>query len=310
MTFDFIPVLCLKFATQLNSPENIFVTRTSESSHFYADPSLEKKTAGTCDLFIVVEKNAVQMALKERRSGSLLAFELIPAKDKKESWKDLLENVSAQSKVLRNYEFLKVTACIMSPEFTLVPEALFKAGDEEIYFRKNYPVSENLTIRAQHVQSFKLNIVFGIEKDLEKELNHLFQDPQLFHLSQALLAGISMQLKVEAGKQLWLNIRRNKIDIIVSENRKLLLINSYSWQTNEDILYFTLFVCEQLELNPEKFPLTVTGEIENNSALQRLLENYIKSVRIPERPASLAFVLDVDVPFHYYAMLYNLSLCE
>lgn len=310
MTFDFIPLLCTQISAALNSPENIFVTRTIESSHFYADPSLEKKTAGTCDLFMVVEKNAVQLALKERRSGSLLAFELIPAKDKKESWKDLLENVSAQSKVLRNYEFLKVTACIMSPEFTLVPEALFKVGDEEVYFRKNFPSSDNLVIKSQHDQKFKLNIVFGIEKDLEKELNHLFQDPQLFHYSQALLAGISMQLKADAGKQIWLNVRQNKMDIVVSENKKLLLINSYSWQTNEDILYYTLFVCEQLELNPEKFHLTVTGEIEIGSALHQLLENYIKTVRIPERPKSIAFVLDVDVPFHYYAMLYNLSLCE
>lgn len=309
MAFYF--VLCPQIFS-LNSPENIFITRTSDTPLFFADPSLEANKAGTCDLFILVEKPAIQLALKERRSGNLLAFEVLPVADKKQSgWKEILENTSAHSKLLRSYEFIKVTAGIISPEFTLVPEALFKPGDENIYFRKNFSSSVETIIRAQHVPSFHLYTIFGIENELEKELNHLFQDPQLWHYSQAFLTGIGMKMKADAGKQLWLNIRPEKIDIVVSENKKLLLMNSYSWQTNEDVLYFTLFVCEQLELNPEKFPMSVTGDIEMGSALYQLLNNYVRNISIPEKPSSLSFALAADdLPFHHYAMLYNLALCE
>ena len=304
-------VLCTQIFA-LNSPENIFITRTSETPLFFADRTLEAKTAGTCDLFILIDKQVIQLALKERRSGNLLALEIIPSIDKKlNDWKELLENTSAHSRLLRNYEFLKVTAGIMSPEYTLVPEALFKPGDEITYFEKNYPAVVDTSIHAQHVSSFHLYTIFGIEKELEKEINHLFQDPQLWHYSQAFLSGIGLLMKTDSGKQFCLNIRTNKIDIVVSENKKLLLLNSYSWQTNEDVLYFTLFVCEQLELNPDKFLLTVTGDIEERSALFKLLSKYIRNINIPEQPSSLSNAYpENDLPFHHYAMLYNLTLCE
>ena len=294
------------------SNENIFITPPSEASLFFADPALEAKTAGTCDLYMQLEKTSIQLALKERRSGNLIALEIIPASDNKQtSWKELLENTSAHSKLLRNYEFLKVTAGIMSQEFTLVPESLFKSGDENIYYHKNFPSDSGSVVRAQFVPSFHLYTIFSLEKELENELNHLFQDPQLWHYSQAFLASVSLKMKTDAGKQLWLNIRNNKIDIVVSENRSLLLMNSFSWQTNEDVLYFTLFVCEQLELNPDKFPMIVTGIIEVEFALFQLLNKYIRNISIAEQPSnlSLAFESD-DLPFHRYAMLFNLALCE
>lgn len=294
----------------MSSTQNIFVTRSTEKNHFFADESLENKTAGTCDLFLLIEKSALQMALKERRSGSLLAFEFFPAKDKKDNWKYLLEEVSAQGKILRNYEFQKVTAGIMSPEFTLVPEALFKPGDEEIYFKKNFPASVNISVKAQQVPAFHLYTIFGLEKDLEKELNHLFQDPLILHYSQALLSGISANLKQETGKQIWLNVREHKIDLVVSENKKLILLNSFSWQTHEDILYYTLFACEQLEMNPDKLQMTVTGDIESESSLHKFLLNYLRDIKIPVQPSSISFLIDVDMPFHYYTILYYLSMCE
>ena len=111
----------------MHSPENIFITPTSDTPLFFSHPSLEAKTAGTCDLFIQIEKPAIQLALKERRSGNLLALEILPTFDKKHTgWKEQLENTSAHSRLLRNYEFLKVTAGIMSPEFTLVPGSIIQ----------------------------------------------------------------------------------------------------------------------------------------------------------------------------------------
>jgi hypothetical protein len=296
----------------VNSTENIFLTRSTDTPVFFADPSLDNKTAGSCDLFLLVEKSAVQLALKERRTGSVLALEVIPGSDKKQSdWKQLLENVSANSRILRSYEFSKVTVGITTQEYTLVPEALFKPGDENVYFRKNFSSSMNLVVKAQFVPSFHLYILFGIDQELEKELNHLFQDPQLFHYTVAFLAGPGINRKADSGKQMWMNIHQNKMDIVILENKKLLLMNSFSWQTNEDVLYYSLYVCEQLELNPEKLLLSITGEIEAGSTLVQLIGNYFRNVNIPNKPSSLTFALTTpELSFHKYALLYNLALCE
>ena len=291
--------------------ENIFQTAKTEEPLFYADHSLETKSSGTCDLLIIVEKKVVQLALKERRSGRLLAVEIMPGNKQKDGWKQELENITAHSRLLRNYEFSKVTAGISSNEYTLVPDALFRKGDENIYFRKNFPSGTDNNIHAEFIPSFHLYTVFSIDRELESELNHLFQDPKLWHFSQAILTGLSLQMKTDIGHQMLLNIHDNSIDIVVTENKKLILMNTFSWQTNEDILYYTLFICEQLELNPEKIPLTVTGEIDADSALYTFLYKYIRTIVFPEKPSSLLNIFnDSGLPFHKYSTLYSFSLCE
>ena len=292
--------------------ENIFLNpAVSSGPAFYADPSLDAKTAGTCDLFMTLEKHSIQLALKERRSGRLLAVEIISGKSNENDWKQLLENITANSRMLRNYEFSKVTACITSPEYTLVPESLYKPGDEIIYFRKNYAFLSDKIIRAQQVPSFHLYSIFAVDHELEKELKHLFQDPRIWHISQALLAGIALQMKSETGKPVLLNKRGNQIDLLVSEKKKLLFLNSFVFTTNEDILYNLLFICEQLKINPDKDPLMVTGEIEADSAIYMLLYKYFRTVIFPEKPSSLLNIFtDGGLPFHKYSTLYNFSLCE
>jgi hypothetical protein len=295
----------------ISSSENIFQTEKKDDVLFYADHSLEEKTSGTCDLLLIVEKQTVQLALKERRSGRLLAVEIIPGLKKSESWKQELENVTAHSRLLRNYEFSKVTAGITSQEYTLVPDALFRKGDETMYFRKNFPSRPDSNIHAEFIPSFHLYTVFSVERELEIELNHLFQDPRLWHSSQAILSGLALQTKTDTGKQILLNVHGNCMDIVVTENKKLILMNTFQWQTHEDIIYYTLFICEQLELSPEKIPLTVTGEIDADSPLYTLLYKYLRSVIFPEKPSSLLNIFnDSGLPFHKYATLYSFSLCE
>ena len=293
------------------STENLFQTRTPANSLFYVDQPLSTKSAGVCDLLMLIDKPAIQLALKERRTGKLLALEFFDVSEMKENgWKVIMEYVSSQSKILRNYEFGKVNACIISTEYTLVPESLFRPGDEMIYFKKNFSFSPLSVVRYQHISSNHLYSVFGVDKELQAELYHLFQDPQLLHHSQALMEGAPVLLRKESGKRMWLNVHRNKMDVVVMDNKKLLLMNSFQWAVSEDVLYFTLFICEQLEINPDTLNLIVTGEIETGSALYLLLYKYIRNIGLPNKPSLLSSFPPADLPFHHYSLLYNLSLCE
>jgi hypothetical protein len=292
----------------MNSSENVFATRNLRDAVFITDPALEDRPV--CDLLILIHKHSVQLALKERRSGRMLALEVIHAEVKKfEGWRNFLENISASSKILRNHEFRQVFAGLISTEYTLIPEALYRKDDEIVYFKKNFTESFRYNIHCQKNQQNHLYIAYGTEPELEAELSHLFQDPQIWHHSQALLAGFTGQSSTD--KDVWLQVHRETMDIIVSENRKLLLMNSFQWQTNEDVLYYILFVCEQVGVNTEKCTLTITGEIIEGSALYILLYNHFQNVKLPVRPSGVpvSFAKN-ELPFHEYALMYNFSLCE
>ena len=293
----------------MNSSENVFVLRNPRDAVFMTDPALDARPI--CDLLLLIHKHCIQLALKERRSGRILALEVIHADVKKFSgWRMFLENVSTSSKILRNYEFRQVYAGLISNEYTLIPEALYKTGDEVIYFKKNFSESFRYNIHCQKNLQNHLYIAFGTEPELETELQHLFQDPQIWHHSQALMAGFAGH-SVAQDKNLWLQIHRETLDIVISENRKLIFVNSFQWQSNEDILYYLLFVCEQIGVNTEKCLLTITGEIIEGSALYIMLFNHFINVQLPSRPNNVSSSFSQDeLPFHEYALMYNFSQCE
>jgi hypothetical protein len=260
-------------------------------------------------LLILIHKHSVQLGLKERRSGRMLALEVIHSQGKKfEGWRSFLENISATSKILRNHEFRQVYAGLISNHYTLIPEALYRKEDELIYFKKNFTEAFRYNVHCLNNQQNHLYIAYGAEPELEAELNHLFQDPQIWHHSQALLTGFPAS---GSDKQVWLQIHHELMDIVISENRKLLFMNSFQWQTNEDVLYYLLFVCEQLEVNPEKCLLTITGEIIEGSAIYLLLYNHFQTIKFPAKPSSVSSSFaNSDFPFHEYALMFNFSLCE
>jgi hypothetical protein len=292
-------------------PENIF-TATSDALILITDPSLDAKTAGLCDLLVLIEDASIQFALLEKRSNQFLALEVFrhASNETNTAPKDLLSSAAGKSKLLRNYEFSKARIGITSSQYTLVPEALHRPGDEASYFHLNFRNVGNTTVYPAHISSFHLYSIFGIDADLQKSILHLFQEPKLLHHSESVLSDLSLRLRTDAGKQVWLNVRESGIDVCVTDGRKLILLNSFERHNNEDTLYYVLFTYEQLGLDPESTPLNLSGEIEQDSALYNLLYNYIRNLRFAERLHLLSFSpVFSRIPSHFYSTLFSLAVC-
>jgi len=291
-----------------NLSQNIFLS-TGRTDAFYVHPSLESRLAGTCDLFFLLNIHGSQLCLRERRSGRILAVEMITTAPDRQGWKQSLTHTSTSSRILKQLEFSRVTVAVSSPEYTLVPEGLYHPGDEEAFFRKNFRRQSQI-LTARHVPSHNLYTVFSIDSEIHKDLNHYFQDPKILHHSQALLAGTTLR-KSEPGKALLLHVQPRMVDLLVTENKGLVLLNSFSWQAKEDVLYYTLYICEQLGLDPDKVSVTTSGEASPDSELFKLLRNYIRNIAAIKSPSSgQQMPPEQDFKFFNYSTLYNLSFCE
>lgn len=111
-------------------------------------------------------------------------------------------------------------------------------------------------------------------------------------------------------EQIILSIRSNYIEIVVKHEHKLLLTNQYSVKTQEDVLYYILFILEQYQLNPLFVRLTVTGNIEANSSLINSLKKYIKNVQLALGNKHLNWSSISGAPQHYNYTLLNRLFCE
>ena len=102
-------------------------------------------------------------------------------------------------------------------------------------------------------------------------------------------------------KVMFVNVFKNTFDIVVLENKNLILSNSFSYQTKEDFIYYILFVAEQLQLNNEEFKLYFTGEITFESEIYKIVYTYIKNVFFLE--SSQAIFKELDAEKHSNSIL-------
>ena len=112
-------------------------------------------------------------------------------------------------------------------------------------------------------------------------------------------------------RQVFVNFWGGHFDIVVIQGRKLLYFNTFMKQAPEDIVYFVLFVLEQLGFVPTEEQITLLGDITTESPDYELLYQYIDRLNF----ANLFPFADFSPVFsgilvHRYFTLFNLPFCE
>jgi hypothetical protein len=79
---------------------------------------------------------------------------------------------------------------------------------------------------------------------------------------------------------MFVHMNENHFEIIVVQNQKLLLFNSFEYKTPEDFIYYILFTAEQLQLNPENFNLELLGNIQEDDVYYKIAYQYIRNVTL------------------------------
>jgi hypothetical protein len=79
-------------------------------------------------------------------------------------------------------------------------------------------------------------------------------------------------------KTMYVNVSKTSLDIVVIENKQLILFNTFSYYTQEDFIYYILFVAEQLNLNVNQCSLYFTGKVNLEDANYKITYKYIKNI--------------------------------
>lgn len=295
---------------QISPVDSIFRSSLSMNKQCIIDPSLESGQAGSCELLIVADNEALQLSLVEKKTLKILAFEKIVPENSKD-WSACLNELKEKSELITKFPFTKVKIAVYSNTYTLVPDALFKSGNEHTYYRLNYSTDIHSLVYSGQVIKYHLHSIYGISSELINALTVSFPENKTIHFSEVLLNNRFLNSRTDSPRTLSVNVRDHHLDLMVSEGKKLVLLNSFVWQTIEDVLYYSLFVCEQLELNPEQIQVELSGAVERNSALYKLLDKYFASIRFAETLPGLKTGYGLEtVPFHLHPVLFGLSLCE
>jgi len=100
------------------------------------------------------------------------------------------------------------------------------------------------------------------------------------HYSTILIETILALEKHSSSSKMYVNVCESHFEIIVVENNKLKLYNTFEYSSKEDFIYYILFTAEQLELNPEEFQLILIGDINTKDDLYKIAFNYVRNIKI------------------------------
>lgn len=209
---------------------------------------------------------------------------------------DTVSNIIEDHHLLNARFWNKVTVSYSSPKFTLVPHDLVDKDNLTKYLELNSHVdSKNESVLGYHHKDLGLYDIFSIPKAITKLFSELYDDKVSFtHQTSSLISGVVNAQDTKSEKSIYINCEEEVITILVLKSGQLEYCNQFMISNNHDIAYYTLFVMNELYLNPESTSLTIWGELDVKSDAFLQLFKYIRNVKFGSRPKQLTFSYNFD----------------
>ncbi|HLS12341.1 MAG TPA: DUF3822 family protein [Flavobacteriaceae bacterium] len=174
-----------------------------------------------------------------------------------------------------------------TPLYTLVPSEIWDDEDPALYLKYTLKTFPHDFIAHETILKGKTNLVYIPFVNLN---NYFFEKFGSFHYYHALGPWIDYCAEVIGEKTgVFANFTSKQLDIVVFKDGALQLANSFEYHTPEDVVYYVLFVYEQVALSTEETPIYISGAVSQSTAIHSELYTYIRHVEfIPTYKLSIS----------------------
>jgi len=188
--------------------------------------------------------------------------------------KTLLEKHNIQKK-----EFSEVYVIHKNNLFSLVPKTLFDENELANYLKFNTKILANDNIVFDELDNQDMVCVFVPFTNINNYIFENFGEFEFRHSSTALLQTL-LQQKPSSKSICYVHVSERELELVVLNQKKVILHNQFQYRTKEDFLYYILFTYEQLGLDVENNKLKLFGKIEEGDKIFETCYTYIKKVSV------------------------------
>jgi len=277
----------------MQSPVNSIISKTDESF----DPF----DTSTYSLFVQLSETHVSWCILDNEKNKYVVIE---------SFASYLQEVAENIPWIRQ-PFDSVSLMIENNRSTLIPAPLFDPEEKKSYFDFIHEKDDRTETLYDKLQQLEIVNVYDVCAKLLEAGLQIFPGAKIFHHSSALIQSIWMNYKNRInGKKVFIHVRENDFDFLIFDGKQLNYYNAFHFRTPTDLLYYVIFVMEQLTLNPEETEVVLMGNIIKESELYDLLYRYIRNIEFVKRNTAFkySYVFN-EIPAHYFYPLLNLRLC-
>jgi hypothetical protein len=197
-------------------------------------------------------------------------------------------------------DFESITVIHQNYLNTVVPNELFNETELSAYLQFSIKTLATDTFAFDSIPAIGAKNVYIPYVNVN---NFLFQNFGEFEFKHHTTVLIEKLLSKNKGLNFYVHVSKNHLDVIVLEEKKLVLCNSFEYTSKEDFIYYVLFVAEQLKMDPNVFSLVLIGDhIEKDSELYTILYTYVRNVTFLENNHDL-LINSTDFSNHSNFML-------
>lgn len=203
---------------------------------------------------------------EQKNKGKVQTFEVSqPNLWEEEVCKELETNLALR----RNFK--EVRACFLSSFYSLVPTTYKDENAETLLNFSEAEFEENQLLTGS--SRWDAHFVYGTSQALMECLSKQYDHLNFFHSGQVFLSALD-----EKAGEVHLNLFKGNLEVAVLEEGKLVFYNLFDSPTDEDVLFYTLFAIEQLNLETNKMKLVTYGDLKPSTSAYGTLRKYIRNL--------------------------------
>lgn len=204
-----------------------------------------------------------------------------------------------------------VRVAVASQKITVVPHAFIDGSNEINLMSAVHPVLEGEKLVLEPLYEHGPVTAALVPAFITENCAALFPGMVLRNASAVFVKGIFRWHSQILSRQVFINLHPDFFEIAVTEGLRLLYLNTFKFSSPSDVLYYVIFVLEQLGFVPSEEKVTLMGDVSSNSTIFVQLKMYCGALDfisdVPELVFSESFA---EVQQHKYFTLLNIPLCE
>jgi hypothetical protein len=203
-----------------------------------------------------------------------------------------------------NSSFYEVQVGYDYPKSLLVPFQYYDIAQAKQLLNTLYGKDGEEAIISEAVNEWQLYNVYAVPKDVQEWVGRRFHSVKYHH-------NYTVRIKMPAGlpDRLLVDLHTDEFSFVVVKANRLLLAQTNTYSTPEDILYCLLNACEQFQLSQRETELCISGLIEKESQLYRELDFYFLQIGFREPTWNTPGIGENEYPSHFFTTLNDLARC-
>lgn len=207
---------------------------------------------------------------------------------------------------LMNSRYYQTAIAYDANESLQIPSVVYRNGNGDLHLNALYGKTVHANIISENIPAFNLYNVYRVPASLHASISRKFLSGKFWHFYTVILKNFSSQVP----QSMFVDFKTDEISVVILRENRLLFCQTFMYTTHEDVLYYLLKCCQQLNLSQQQVYLFLSGLIEKDSALYRELYKYFIHLEFEQlaNDIKLTDALTIHPP-HYYSSISKLAAC-